>query len=286
VKFLKEGLKDDKAVLDGLQRSFDILAREFCSESYTFEIANKIVREVSAIVGNDNIFAEMKHESNLLCKAMLPSILERYEGIGELPEKLNYAIAAGVAGNTIDVSTGGYEFKLDQDILFSTIDDILQQGFSIDDRAELLATIQDPAVESFLVMLDNAGEIVFDQLLVRLLKDAEKTVLCMAKGKPVANDATRVDLLETEMDTLCDGILETTTASYGYFLPEMAAETIAVVDTMDVIIGKGQANLETLSVYVDEIGAGQIFLISKVKCQPIADFESVEKGTQIVRKIK
>ncbi|MHA1369194.1 MAG: damage-control phosphatase ARMT1 family protein [Promethearchaeota archaeon] len=288
LRFLKEGTKDETKILNGLQRIFQILARNFSSKGYTFIIGNEMAREINDLLSDEtsDIFEEIKDRSNKVCESIYPDLLKRYKEIKDINAKLKFVLASGVAGNVIDVGTAGHNFTLDADEISKLIDKIQDEGFAIDNTVEFKALLGSEEAHRFLIMLDNAGEIVFDKLMIILLKEHDKHVTCMVRGAPIANDATIDDIKQVGLDVLCDDIIETTIASLGYTIPDNDPHVIERVNSMDVIIGKGQANLETLSVFVDEIEAKHIFLLSQIKCNTVAKFQGVEKGKNIFKKLK
>lgn len=287
LKFLKEGTTDERAVFDGMEKVFAILARGFTKDAYTFNLGNEIARAVAEHLNNPDIFAAVKQASNALCSAMVPALLDEYNTLDDDRAKLDLALVAGIAGNVIDVGTAGHDFTLDARALQDIIGSIRAQGFAIDDREALRAALRDPGVHRVMVMLDNAGEIALDKLLLVHLKEQGKHVACMVKGQPVANDATRDDLEQVGgFGELCNEIVETSIASLGYTIPENEQDVIDVVNSMDIIIAKGQANLETVSTFIDEIRAKHVFLVSRIKCPTVAAFQGTRVGDNIVRQLK
>ncbi|NMC04720.1 MAG: DUF89 family protein [Candidatus Lokiarchaeota archaeon] len=289
LKFLKAGVRSedgDKIVMVGLKRALAIIQEKFSIDGFTFEIGSAVAREITAFLGNEDIFKEIKDRSNQVCLAMYPVLQARMDALPSVDAKIDFAIAASVAGNVIDVGTAGHDFTLKEVEIFKIIDDIQRAGYSIDHREQLKLVLSDPGSRDIVFMLDNAGEIVFDKLLMGFLKGQGKRVSCMVRGKPIANDATRQDLVDTGIDVLCDEVIETTIASLGYDPRENAKEVNDRINAADVIIAKGQANLETVSTFIDEIGARHVFLVVRVKCPTVAAFQGVRVGDNIVRQLR
>jgi len=286
LKYLRERTTDEAMIMEGMRRAVEILQRGFSGDALTFQLGTEIAWMISDFLGIDDLFEIVKRESNTVCEAMFPNLVDRYNSIEDFDAKLDFVLCAVVAGNIIDVSTPGHEFTLDAAELFKIIEEIHIAGFEIDDREQLKSLILDDTAAKVLIMLDNAGEIVFDKLLVMLLKEHGKHITCMVKGKPISNDVTRADAEAVGMDVLCDEILETSGASIGYDVEQNDQDVIDKVNAMDLIIGKGQANLETLSTFIEDIEARHIFIISRIKCTTIAAFQCAKIGQQIIRKIK
>nr|MDO8117304.1 ARMT1-like domain-containing protein [Candidatus Sigynarchaeota archaeon] len=234
LKFLREGAgDDDELIIEGLQKALDLIQKNFTLDGYTFFIGNEVARMITVHLGKQDIFHDMKKRSNALCNSIYPLLLAKFDALPDLDARLAFALETSVAGNIIDVGTAGHEFSLDKDEILTLIDSIHVQGFAVDDRHALMQLIRDRSTKEFLLMLDNAGEIVFDKLLVKLLKTQGKRVSCMVKGRPIANDATVDDLRETGMDAMCDEILETSIASLGYTIPDNEPSVIARVNEKD-----------------------------------------------------
>ena len=113
-----------------------------------------------------------------------------------------------------------------------------------------------------LFLADNAGELVFDRLLLELLPREKITVV--VKGGPAINDALRADAqvaglegLVALTDTGCDGA--------GIVLEACSPEFQRRFARADLIIAKGQANFESLDGCQKDI-----FFLFKVKCPVVA----------------
>ncbi len=289
LRFLKAGVvgeNGDKLVMEGMERALRIIQSKFSRNDYTFEIGSTVARDITTFLGNADIFKDIKARSNQVCLSMYPALKVRLDSLPSIDAQLDFSLAACVAGNVIDVGTAGHDFKLQSDEIFKVIDDIQRVGYAIDHRTKLKEILLDPRNRDVLFMLDNAGEIVFDKLLIGLLKARGKRVSCMVRGKPIANDATRQDLVDTGIEALCDHVIETTIASLGYDPRENSQEINDSINTKDVIIAKGQANLETLSTFIDEIKTRHVFLVVRVKCATVAAFQGVRVGDNIVRQLR
>ncbi|GKT23173.1 hypothetical protein ADUPG1_004533, partial [Aduncisulcus paluster] len=101
-----------------------------------------------------------------------------------------------------------------------------------------------------MVVADNAGEIVFDKLLVDRLP-AGKVVYAVKSGA-IVNDATMKDAYESGMCDLAP-VVENGTAIQGTVLDQCSPDYRRLFDTCDLIISKGQANFETLDTCSDKI---------------------------------
>jgi len=97
---------------------------------------------------------------------------------------------------------------------------------------------------SVLYLADNAGEIVFDTLLVEQLKNMGLKVIYVVKGAPVINDATLDDVEISNMDKLADEILTTGTDAVGLQKKEVSAEFLKVYEAAELVFAKGMGYAE------------------------------------------
>jgi uncharacterized protein with ATP-grasp and redox domains len=128
------------------------------------------------------------------------------------------------------------------------------------------------AARSILYLADNAGEIVFDRLLIERLPAGRVTVV--VRGAPVINDATRADAQVAGLDRIAE-IIDNGSDAPGTVLEDCSAQFRERFESADVIIAKGQGNFETLSA----AGANICFLL-KIKCPVLATHTGIELGTQ------
>ena len=126
-----------------------------------------------------------------------------------------------------------------------------------------------------LILGDNAGEIVFDILLVEQLRKQypDLEVIYCVRGKNSLNDATREDAAYVGMDKLVR-VIDNGTGISGTELDYISDELKQVLSTADVILSKGSGNLESLA------GCGlNIYYIFMCKCQRVAKILGCENMT-------
>ena len=193
-----------------------------------------IHRLVRQLTGQADPYLVIKEESNRLALALLPDWQKRLRAAGNPgPETVKLAIAA----NVID-------FGIKGDMTPEQIPAALEASFAAPlegDTAEFFAAAE--RARDILFLADNAGELVFDRLLLELLPREKITVV--VKGGPAINDALRADAqvaglegLVAVMDTGCDGA--------GIVLEACSPEFQRRFAQADLIIAKGQANFESL----------------------------------------
>jgi len=167
------------------------------------------------------------------------------------------AVKLAIAGNVIDF---GAKHDFSDEQIHDNIESVLSADFADSHIDDLRSEIE--KAEKILYLGDNAGEIVFDKLLVELMP-REKTVFAV-RGKPVINDALMEDAQTVGMTDIVE-VIDNGTDIPGTVLEECSPSFRKTFDEADLVISKGQGNYETLS-DVDK----NIFFLLKIKCPVVA----------------
>jgi len=130
--------------------------------------------------------------------------------------------------------------------------------WATDDLRRAVGTARD-----IFYVADNAGEIVFDRLLIEEMPLGKVTVA--VKGSPIINDATREDAQAVGLTELVD-VIDNGTDIPGTVLEACSDSFRARFEAADLIIAKGQGNYETLN----ECRRDGLFFLLKIKCEVIA----------------
>ena len=112
---------------------------------------------------------------------------------------------------------------------------------------------------------DNAGETVFDRILIEQLLQMNKSkIVFVVREKPIINDATFDDVKKVGLDKVAT-IISNGSDAPATILSQCSSEMLSYYQTADLIISKGQGNYESLSGRPENI-----FFLFKVKCPVIA----------------
>jgi uncharacterized protein with ATP-grasp and redox domains len=213
-----------------------------------------------------DLYADIKELSNTRAAACAPSMEKR---IDAAPAPLIEAIKIAAGGNCIDFGVHDYRtFDLEREL-----ENIHRADFPVFHSDALRHKLS--RAETLLYICDNAGEIVFDMLLIRLLIHHFPALhICAAvREKPIINDATMHDARRVGLtDTV--RVISSGSVYPGTILNETTQEFQHVYHHADVIISKGQGNFETLLPAADET----IFFLLRIKCSIMAELSGVEKG--------
>ena len=126
-------------------------------------------------------------------------------------------------------------------------------------------------------LADNAGEIVFDRLLIeQILKCSRAEIIVAVRGSPVLNDATLSDARAVGMESVAS-VISSGSDAPGTILARCSDRLRACYASADMVIAKGQGNFESLC----ERGEN-IFFLLKVKCGVIAALTGHAVGEPVI----
>ncbi|TXT55736.1 MAG: hypothetical protein BAJATHORv1_30116 [Candidatus Thorarchaeota archaeon] len=221
-------------------------------------------------------YEDIKRRSIQAAEQVLPAVEKHIENL-EGYERLRAGIAAAITGNVIDFNTAGH--RPDFDKLEDQYQTILAEGFVLDDSEELWWAIK--SQKGTVVFLgDNAGENLFDIPLLRILKDHGWYIIYVVKGKAMINDATEEDLKGTEIEKLAE-IKNSGAWAHGVPMQLVSREFLETIAQADLVISKGQANIETFPEIQRELKV-ETYYISRAKCVHISQSIGASKGDNIV----
>ncbi len=224
---------------------------------------HRLIRDAS---GNRDPYREIKHQSNLLALNLYPGLKRTIE---DAKNPFETAVRLAIAGNIIDFGAGT---GVTPELVSRTVEASLTQ--TIDEAAVIGLHNEIRNARSILYLGDNAGEIVFDRLLIELLP-VEK-VLFAVRGLPIINDATREDAAEAGIAGWVP-VIDNGTDVPGT-VPELCSDQFReAFQAADLIVAKGQGNYETLS-DTDK----NIFFLFKVKCPVIARHSGHKLGDIVI----
>lgn len=221
------------------------------------------------MINNQNPFKDMKKKSNnfgLGIYNQLQDIIDRSS------YKLLTAFKIAVAGNIIDAGITP-DFNIDV-----ALEEIEHKEFDYCDYFNFLGQLQNS--NNVLILGDNAGEIVFDKLLVKQLVNMNKNVTYAIKSHPTLNDAMMEDAKYVGMNDLVR-IIETGSKNVGATLTSCSKEFVDEIINADIIIAKGQANYESLE--DDSLIQGKIYFVLRAKCECIAKHLGVKLNNIVLK---
>jgi len=260
---------DDEAVQQRVLREVAARIAELDLTRTPPEMGQIIHRTVREATGNTDPYADVKRACTEAALRMLP---ELRDVVTRSDDRLGAAVRVAIAGNIIDF---GAQPGLRLDSLRDSLDSALRAP--VDGRGiDRLRKLADSA-EQILYIGDNAGETVFDRVLIEELPTERVTFA--VRGHPVINDATRDDAAAAGLDELVP-IIDSRGDVPGTLLSDAGERFLEHFFHSDLVIAKGQGNYETLSNAPREI----VFLL-RVKCPVIARDIGARLGDCLARSV-
>jgi uncharacterized protein with ATP-grasp and redox domains len=252
-----------------------LVNREFKPTSNAADLGtrrDKIIRELTS---NRDPYQRTKKLSNEKAKQLLPYAHNYVDEGYSQPDRFKRACLCAIVGNIMEFDIPGHNFTLKD--LRKTIASAAKD-LAIDDidKAYELAN----KAGKVLYLADNAGEIVFDTLLVEQLKNMGLHVTFGVKAAPVINDATMEDVEFCGMDKIADEVITTGADAVGLQMKLVSPEFLKVYDAAKLVFAKGMGYAETLTEY--ELKKPH-FLMFRTKCTPVANYFSVPRHKNIAK---
>ena len=225
-----------------------------------------IHRKIRQMLGKDP-FEELKSEYNKIALGLYPSLKKM---VGKSQDPLWTATRLAIAGNVID-----FGIFTSVDIEGAT-DKALNNPLAVDDFEIFKKAISD--ADTIVYLADNAGEIVFDRLLIETLISFGKSVTVVVKGEPVINDSTLKDALESGLTRICQ-VIDNGSDAVGTILAWTSSTFQDTFNNAQLVISKGQGNFETL------IGIQKnIFFLFQSKCNVVSKELGLSRGSMLLKK--
>ncbi len=220
------------------------------------EAAAILYPRVARIAGSEDPYYRKKEESIRKASELLPSVEER---VRRSPDLLDAALRAAAAGNVIDFATE-VSFELEEEI-----EKIFEADFAIDHKKRFLGRLEN--VRSLVVIGDNVGEHLFDQLMMRILKERFPglSIDYLVRGRPIINDVTVSEARQAGIDKVAR-IVDSGVDTPGFLYERAGKEGREAYDRANLILAKGMGNFECMESWADE----RVFVLFKVKCSVVA----------------
>lgn len=232
-------------------------------------MGRRIYRRLRAITGVKDPYLAAKARQNRLALRLLP---ELRAAVKKAADPLELAARLAVAGNVIDMGGAG-------DPSLAGIRKALRQALTENLDGNFVAYAKAlKKADSILYLADNAGEIVFDRLLIEQL--GPRRVTLGVRGAPALNDALAADARAAGLDKIVR-VIDNGADMPGTVLAEAPARFKKTFMQADMVLAKGLGNYETLSE-----PPRPVWFLFKAKCPMIAKRAGVRVGAHVLRYVK
>lgn len=187
------------------------------------------------VTGVKDPYRRERKQSNRIAMRLAPELKAL---IRKSFDPLDAALHVAVAGNVIDLGIG-HKFDIERDVRA-----IMKQKFAVDSIREFRKELR--RGKRMLYLGDNAGEIVFDKLLIEQILPTSVDVVFAVKSAPIINDAVLRDAEETGMTKLVK-VITTGSNDIGINWRRTSSEFKKAFTTADVILCKGHGNFRPVT---------------------------------------
>ena len=215
------------------------------------EITSIAHNKLKELLGVEDYYKSVKRKYNKFALKLYPRLKKL---IQKSADPLKTAVRLSIAGNVIDYGASS-SFDIE-----GAIKDVFTKDFAIDHFIRFKKILEKS--KAILYVGDNAGEIVFDKLLVEELSKVAPVTFAV-KSAPILNDALIEDAKAVSMFKVAR-VIESGSKNAGTDYKETTAEFKNIFKRAGLVLAKGQGNLETLE------NRREIFYLLMVKCPHLA----------------
>lgn len=223
------------------------------------EVVEVIWQKIVAKTATADPFYSEKADQNKKILALYP-VLQKM--VDEDEDPLELAVKLAILGNSLDFMVADTSLTI-----ANTIADRVKTP--LPDGAYLQFKQQLNTGSRLVYFGDNAGEIVFDKLLIETIRKLHSTeIVYVVRSTPTLNDATLTEARAVGMDQVVR-VVENGIAGPlpGSILNRCSRELIDLVRQADLIISKGGGNWDTLDEERQHLKKKISFLLLS-KCYP------------------
>jgi len=227
------------------------------------DMARMVYGIVRKVTNNDDPYREIKSKSNRLALRIYPELVKI---VSKSDDRLLKAVELAIAGNIIDYGVkNSLNIKEELKIILGKEELFIHKNRDgLFDYPNFRHAIN--RARNVLYLADNAGETVFDRILIEEIKrvDKQKQIIYAVKENPIINDALLEDAYQCGLDRIAT-VLSCGLNAPGTILSLCSKEFQKIYKKADMIISKGQGNFEALS---EE--KRPLFFLLKAKCPVVA----------------
>lgn len=260
---------DDEKVQKRIMRAVIAKLQVLDWEKSPPEIAHEVHEVVRNESGENDPYKDVKKLYNDIALNMYPELQKM---VFDSATPLQTAVRLAIAGNVIDF---GAKTNFD---LRETIFLVLKKEFKIYHFSEFVRNLE--KAQNIVFLGDNAGEILFDRILLETIQDRYniEKILFAVKGAPIINDATYEDAEYVGLSKLRGlELIKVGVGVPGTGMARASNEFQDILKKSDMVISKGQGNFEALS------EMKEIFFLLIAKCPVVANHLKVSVDDIILK---
>lgn len=272
---IKEATSDPSLQFKATSALLHLLVRDFKPTANPAHLSTKRDRLIRRVTNNPDPYAKTKQSNNLRALELLPMVKDLITKESSEDSRFKKACLCSIVGNMMEFDIPSHTFK------FNDMRKMIQQAeedLAIDEIPRIFNAAKKS--KRILYLTDNSGEIVFDTLFVRELKNLGTHVVVAVKGGPILNDATMKDAQYVGMNKIADKVITTGTDTVGLIPKECSREFLTFYHSADLVVAKGMGYAETFLEY--DLVAPHALLL-RTKCVPVANIFNVSRDKNVAR---
>ena len=236
-------------------------------DTTSVEVIEDIWKKIVKRVNTSDPFSLEKSNQNKKIMDLYPH-LEKI--VSAAADPLYMAVKLSILGNSMDLMVADTSVTIE-----NSISEKVKTPLSDENYSQFKQQLK--ASRHLLIFGDNAGEIVFDKLLIETIKKIHPLeITFVVRSVPTLNDATLkeaksvgLDKIVTVIENGIDGPLP------GTLLSRCSSKVNDLVRRSDLIISKGGGNFDTLDEERNRLNKNISFLLLS-KCEPYYDHFGVK----------
>lgn len=236
-------------------------------------LVKEVYKILNASLETKDPYAQIKSHFNRELMKFIPDFEKR---MNESEDSYSYALKLAISGNIIDF---GIMHNITKESVLEDVNEIEEKKLYIDNSRVLYNKLEKS--KKLLYLGDNCGEIVFDMVFIKFLKEhfRDLEIVFGVRGEPVMNDVTSKDPEEIGLDKIVK-IIDNGSGAPGTILEDVSEEFRREFFDADLIIAKGQGNYESLS----EVDRDNVYFLFMAKCTLVSEELGVPKFSLICKK--
>lgn len=236
------------------------------------EVLEPVMNILVEAFGDGDPFKDLKRRQNAKALELYPALKQAVE---RAEDPLFAAVNLAIRGNSVDVMVTDRSIDVEE-ILTGDLNNVsLRKSFSRF-REKLEKT------RLLLYLGDNSGEVVFDRILIEMIKSLyDPQVIFVVRGAPALNDVTVKEAAEVGMDATATVISNGMTGLIpGTVLARCSSELNDLFETSDLIVSKGGANFDSLEEVKDRYA--NLWFLLVAKCLPYSEYFNVDMHQSVL----
>jgi len=264
---------NEEHALAAMKEILRMLGKEFNENAVPAILGSKRDEIIKKITGCIDPYKDLKKEANKSGKLVAENIDKQISEIKDEYERFRKAVLAAIVGNIMEFFVLNHKYTLkDVEYLINRA----EEDLVIDDIAKAFEIVKKKC--NILYLMDNAGEIFLDKILIRELKKLGCKVIVVVKEKPILNDATLEDAECSKVTEIADKVVTPGYNGVGLVLEKCSEDFLKEVERTDLIIAKGMGYYETLTEYKFN---QPIFHMFRTKCVSVANDVGVPQDRNV-----